>query len=74
VQLRSESRQSSPVGHKFDLLVSGRDVSGHSQDIADLWKQLAECQALAAEKCKDCDKKDPDWKPVPIPVPVPIFP
>jgi len=49
-----------------------RGGNKHSQDIADLWKQLAECQALAAEKCKDCDKQ-PNWKPVPIPIVGPIL-
>jgi RHS repeat-associated protein len=51
-----------------------RGGNKHSQDIADLWKQLAECQALAAVKCKDCDpKKPPNFPPVPIPYVGPIL-
>ena len=49
-----------------------RGGNRHATEIADLWKQLAECQALAAEKCKNCDKQ-PKWNPVPIPIIGPIL-
>jgi RHS repeat-associated protein len=48
-----------------------RGGNKHSQEIADLWKQLAECQALEPIKCKACDK--PDRRPVPIPLIGPIL-
>jgi RHS repeat-associated protein len=39
----------------------------NNNDIAQLWKQLAECQALFAEKCTSCDP------PVGAPVDVPTW-
>jgi RHS repeat-associated protein len=47
-----------------------RGGNKHADDIGALWTQLAECQQLAAEKCKGCQ---PKWKPVPIPVIGPIL-
>ena len=49
-----------------------RGGNKHAQDIADLWKQYAECFEKYLAKCSDCDKK-PKYPPVPIPIVGPLL-
>jgi len=50
-----------------------RGGNKHAQDIADLWKQYAECFEKYLAKCKDCEPNKPKYPPVPIPIVGPVL-